>query len=190
MGRLVEGEDKNRSKFNLNASDELSDIPAEFWKDVGSDWNRPAQADPYYGESEPDPYVFFIEYDPLDSDPGIFFVTEQVEASRVEALTFLRRFDAVSGPEKSISPEVKNRFTNRGGAPTKYDWVGAAAHIAAFVDEVGLPPVQRDLRREVEQFFCYQHRIPDEKDLKQFVGQYYKSAEELRLRRKKHPPRG
>src|SRR4051794_19692675 len=91
--RLRVPEDAARAKFTLNADDELSDIPAEFWKNIAADWHL----------DSPYPFAFFIEMDRLNRIFGNTITAFRVEASRVEALTFLRRFDKVSGTENETS---------------------------------------------------------------------------------------
>jgi hypothetical protein len=75
--------------------------------------------------------------------------------------------DTATSPSPSL-PSVKV-----GGAPTKYEWPGAAGYMAGYVVENDYPERQADLVRVVLDWFKERGRQPDSRDVERFVRAMY-----------------
>ncbi|WP_136617769.1 MULTISPECIES: hypothetical protein [Mesorhizobium] len=77
-------------------------------------------------------------------------------------------------PKKA--PRPMGPVTNKGGRPTKYDWIAAAAFCAMFVVENEYPQHRRTLSDELERWFLTNcPSRPDRRDIERFVDTMYKS---------------
>jgi hypothetical protein len=160
---LLGGKDQTRKRFRLNPHDELSPVPAEFWKEVNKDWNRDSDS----------PFGFFP-----DGDFDSAFLANTVEIRRADALKFIGE---ASGSAIEVSG-IKNRAPNKGGRPTIYDWPALSADIAVYLADTDLVEGRSGLTKRAEAFFASAEKVPDKGDLNRFL----KTVEEKYLKLKEH----
>ena len=100
----------------------------------------------------------------MDQDWGVGGQAVQLEQSSSPGNTAAT--NAASSP--SPLPSVKV-----GGAPTKYDWPGAAGYMASYVIENDYPERQAILVRAVLDWFKERGRQADKRDVEKFVKAMY-----------------
>ena len=92
------------------------------------------------------------------------------------------------GATKAETPTPEAPPKHPGGRTWKYDWIGASAHMTAYIVEEA--PSSTDMKAELQRWFIEDWgKAPDIRSIEKWVEDYEKALEEIRRAAQKRPGR-